>query len=72
LRRNPLLKYIIEGKKEGRIEVTGRRGRRRQKLIIDLKEKIGYWKLKEETLEHALWRSRFGRCYGLDVRQTTE
>jgi hypothetical protein len=29
LRRNCLLKRVIEGKKEGRIEVTGRRGRRR-------------------------------------------
>jgi hypothetical protein len=29
LRRNCLLKYVIEGKTEGRIEVTGGRGRRR-------------------------------------------
>jgi hypothetical protein len=27
LRRNCLLKHVIEGKIEGRIEVTGRRGR---------------------------------------------
>jgi hypothetical protein len=29
LRRNCLLKHVIEGKLEGRIEMTGRRGRRR-------------------------------------------
>ena len=67
-----LRKRVIKGKKEGRIEVTGRRGIRRQQLLIDLKEKKGYRKLKQETLEHTLWRTRFGRCYGLVVRQTTE
>jgi len=30
LRRKCLLKHVIEGKIEGRIEVTGRRGRRRK------------------------------------------
>jgi hypothetical protein len=30
LRRNCLLKHVIEGKLEGRIEMTGRRGRRRK------------------------------------------
>jgi hypothetical protein len=30
LGRNCLLKHVIEGKLEGRIEMTGRRGRRRQ------------------------------------------
>jgi len=52
--------------------VTGRRGRRRQQLLYDLKEKKGCWKLKEEALDHTLWRSRFGRSYGPVVRQTTE
>jgi len=33
LRRNCLLKHIIEGKIEGRKEVTGRRGRRRKQLL---------------------------------------
>jgi hypothetical protein len=32
LRRNCLLKHVIEGKLEGRIEMTGRRGRRRTQL----------------------------------------
>jgi hypothetical protein len=44
LRRNCLLKHIIER----RIEVTGRRERRRKQLLDDLKETRGFWKLKEE------------------------
>jgi hypothetical protein len=31
------------------IEVTGRRGRRRRKLLDDLKERRGYCHLKEEA-----------------------
>jgi hypothetical protein len=42
LRRNFLLKRVIEGKIEGRIEVAVRRGRRRRQLLDDIKEKIGY------------------------------
>jgi hypothetical protein len=72
LRRNCLLKHVIEGKLEGRIEMTGRRGRRRKQLLDDLKEKRGYWKLKEEALERTVWRTRFGRGYGPVVRQTAE
>jgi hypothetical protein len=30
---------VIEGKLEGRIEMTGRRGRRRKQLLDNLKEK---------------------------------
>jgi hypothetical protein len=37
LRRNCLLKHVIEGKIEGRIEVAGRRGRRRKQLLDSLK-----------------------------------
>jgi len=33
LRRDCLLKQVIEGKIEGRIEVTGRRERRREQLL---------------------------------------
>jgi hypothetical protein len=42
LRRNCLLKHIMELKKEGRINVTGRRGRRCNKLLDDLKENRRY------------------------------
>jgi hypothetical protein len=45
LHRNCLLKHIIEGRTEGRIEVMGRRGRRCKQLLDNLKEKRGYWKL---------------------------
>jgi hypothetical protein len=65
------LKHIIEGKIEGRIEVTGRGERRRKQLLDDLKENRGCCKLKEEALDHTLWRTRCGRGYGL-VRQITE
>jgi hypothetical protein len=41
LRRNCLLKHVTEGKIEVRVEVTGRRGRRRKQLLDDLKEKKG-------------------------------
>ena len=34
--RNCLLKHVIEVKIEGKIEATGRRGRRRKKLLDDL------------------------------------
>jgi hypothetical protein len=54
LRRNCLLNHVIEGKLEGRIEMMGRRGRRRKQLLHDLKEKRRYWKLKEETLGRTL------------------
>jgi hypothetical protein len=63
---------VIEGKLVGRIEMTGRRGRTRKQLLDDLKEKKRYWKLKEEALDRALWRTRFGRGYGPVARQTTE
>jgi hypothetical protein len=69
---NCLLKHVIEGKLEGRIEMTGRRRRRRKQLLDDLKEKERYCKLKEEALDRTLWRTRFGRGYGPIVIQTTE
>jgi hypothetical protein len=72
LRRNCLLKHVIEGKLEGRTEMTGRRRRRCKQLLDDLKEKRRHWKLKEEALDRTLWRTRLGRDYGPVVRQTTE
>jgi hypothetical protein len=52
---------VIKGKLEGKIEMTGRRGRRRKQQLDGLKEKRRYWKLKEEALDRSLWRIRFGR-----------
>jgi len=37
LHRNCLLKQVTQGKGGGRIEVTGRRGRRRKQPLDDLK-----------------------------------
>ena len=69
LRRNCLLQWVIEGKIQGRIEVTERQGRRRRKLLDDLKERRGYSHLKEEALDRSMWRFRFGRGSGPVVRQ---
>jgi hypothetical protein len=48
LRRDCLLLRVIGEKIKGGIEVTGRRGRRRRKLLDDLKERRGYSHLKRE------------------------
>jgi hypothetical protein len=42
LRINSLLRQVIEGKIIGGTEVTGRRGRRRRKLLDDLEDSRGY------------------------------
>jgi hypothetical protein len=72
LRRNCLLRQFIEGKIKGGREVTGRRGRRRRKLLDDLKERRGYSHLKEEVLDRTMWRAGFGRGFGPVVRQTAK
>jgi hypothetical protein len=72
LRRNCILQRVIEWKIKGGIEVTGRQGRRRRKLLDDLNERRGYSHLKEEALDRTMWRARFGRGFGPVIRQTTE
>jgi hypothetical protein len=71
LRRNCLLRQVIEEKIKGGIEVTGRR-RRRRKLLNELKEKTGYSRLKEEALDCTVWRACFGRGFGPVMRQTAK
>ena len=66
LRRNCLLKDVIEGNVEGRIGVTGRSGRRRKQLLDYPKE------VREEVLDRGIWRRCFGRNYGPVAGQTTE
>jgi hypothetical protein len=51
------------------MEVTGRQRRRRKKL---LKDRRGYSHLKEEALDRTMWRNRFGRGFGLVVRENAE
>ena len=67
LRRNCLLKQVTEGKIKGQIEVTRRQGRRRKKLLDDLKDRRGYCELKDEALGRTVWRNRFARGFGLVV-----
>ena len=54
LRRNCLLKQVIERKMKREIEVARRRGRRRKKLLGDLKDMRGYSHLKEEALDRTM------------------
>jgi hypothetical protein len=72
LRRNCLLKQVIEGKIKGQIEVTRRRGRRRKNLLDDLSDRRDYSHLKEEALDRIKWRNRFGRGCGPVVWQITD
>ena len=72
LRRNYLLKQVIEGKIKEEMEVTRRRGRRRKKLLDDLKDRRGYSHLKEKALDRSMWRNRFEGGFGPIVRQNTE
>jgi hypothetical protein len=62
--------YSRKDKRE--IEVTGSRGRRRSKLLDELKERRGYCHLKEKALDRTMWRVRFGRGFGPVVRQTAK
>jgi hypothetical protein len=52
--------------------VTGGEGRRRLKLLDDLKERRGYSHLKQEALDRTMGRAHFGRGFGTLVRQTTK
>jgi hypothetical protein len=54
LRRNCLLQWVTEAKINAGIEVTARRGRKRRKLLDDLKERRGYSHLKEEALDRTM------------------
>jgi hypothetical protein len=60
LPRNCFLKRLTKEKMEGKMAVTRRRGRKCEQLLDNLKEKRRYWKFKKETLDHTVWRTRFG------------
>jgi hypothetical protein len=51
---------VIEGKLEGRVEMTGRRGRRRKQLLDDLKEnkilEIERGSTRSHSVENSLWK----------------
>ena len=52
--------------------MTRRRGRRRKKLLDDLKDRRGYCQLKEEAVDRTTGRNRFGRDFGPVVWQITD
>ena len=68
LRRNCLLKQVIEGKLKGEMEGI----RRRKKLLDNLKDRRGLSHLKEEALDRTIWGNRFGGGFEPVVRQNTE
>jgi hypothetical protein len=72
LRRNCLLKHVIEGEIDERIDVTVPRGRIRKQLLHNLKKMKEYWKLKDEALDRTLWRTRFRKGNGPFARQSIE
>jgi hypothetical protein len=70
--RNCLLQRVTEGKIQGRVEVTGRRGIRHRKVLDNLKERRGYSHLKKEALDRTMWRAHFGSGFAPVIRQTTK
>ena len=66
---NAFKKKNVERKGVGTMEVTGIRGRRHKKLLVDIQETRGSWKFEQVTLDRNLWRARSGRGYGPLVRQ---
>ena len=48
--------------------MTRRQGRRRKKLLDELKDRRGCCHLKEEALDRNMWRGRFGRDFEPVVR----
>jgi hypothetical protein len=63
---------LLKERLKGGIEVTGRRGSRRRKLLDYIKGTRGHLHLKEESLDRTIWTVRFGRDFGHFVRQTTK
>jgi hypothetical protein len=55
LRRICLLNHVISVKIEGKIGVTGKRGRRYKRLLDDLTEMRNYCTLKEGALDPTRW-----------------
>jgi len=63
---------LLKERYKGGIKMTGLQGRRRRKLLDNLKERRGYSDLKEEALDCTMWRAGFGRGFEPVVRQTSE
>ena len=67
LRKSCFLKHVIEGTTEKKIEGTERRGRWSKQLRDDLKENGTYRNLKEEALDHTVWRTRIKNTSSEDI-----
>jgi len=65
LYKNCLLKQVVEGKIKREMEVARRQGRRRKKLLDDLKNRRGYSHLKEEALDRTMWWHSFEEALDL-------
>ena len=63
IREIVIFRMYSTGKIKGQIEVTRIRGRRRKKLLDDLKDRRGYCQLRVEALDRTMWRNRFGRGF---------
>jgi len=70
LRRKCGPKHVVAGRIEGKIEVRVRRGRRSKQLLDELRDARRYWTLKEKALDRIVWRTGFGRGYGLPYRNS--
>jgi hypothetical protein len=68
LRRNRLLKPVIEGSREG----NRRRGMRRKQLRDDYQERRRCWNLRAESPDCTLWKTILERGYGPVARQTAQ
>jgi hypothetical protein len=55
LSRNCLLQQVVEGKIKGGIEMTERQGRRRKKLLDDIKETRGYSRSISQGVGELAW-----------------
>ena len=51
--------------------MRGTRRRMRKQLLDEFKETVGYLKLKDDAVDHPLWRTGLVRGYGPVVRQST-
>jgi hypothetical protein len=69
LRRNCLLKQVIEGKIKGEMEVTRRRGKRHKKLLDDLRDGRGYFHLKEKALDLIISYILFHKTLSATLRE---
>jgi hypothetical protein len=78
LRSNWVLKHVIEGNIEGRIEVRGRRGRRREYLMENTKETKGNLEIetgsticRSQSVENSVWK-KLWTCRNADCIMSDE